>query len=390
MSEWVSVLAVFWVLWAIDGARLGPRRSFTFSGVFRPRWLGRGCRLSARAVYSRLSLPGGWSGGWRIEMEDAPVALSPVGICNRPAGGAGRPADRPVVAQAWRWEEVRQVGVADGWIFVNGARLFPDTGHVPAGELLTLAQLPPDARAKRIQVIVHRWFRPAHLRRRVQVLGARTRLPAGLNVATWATFVLLTAYLAGDVAARIPAAWGEWLAAALPWLLLGLFGLQVTAVIVAWRGLRRLRPVRPEKRAAHLLSALLLPPQGLRLRAIAGDGYFPAQHPLAGFLAFGGNDACAEAGFNVLSDLSWPIDDRDDPALAREVTAWFRTELKARVNNVLSVAGIESGLLLGAPQAEGPASCQYCPRCRDQFGPGPTQCPHGVALRPLAPSGKLH
>lgn len=384
MSEWVSVLAVFWVLWAIDGARLGPRRSFTFVGPCFPGGRGR----AARAFFSRLSLPGVWPGAWRLTLEDVPVSLSPAGICNRPAGAAGRPAEHPVVAQAWRWEDVREVGVADGWIFVNGGRFFPDTGHLPAGELLALARLAPAARGARIQLLLRRWFRPAQLRRRARVLIGRTCLPAALNVATWAVFVLLTGYLAGDVAARIPSVWGERLAAALPWLLLGLFAVHIAAVVIAWRGLRRLRPLRSEKRGAHLLSALLLPPQGLRLRAIAGDGFFPAQHPLAGWAAFGGTEDCAQAGFNVLADLRWPIDDGAAPLLVREVTAWFRTELETRVTAQLTAMGVDPVQLLAPPRPDGAASCQYCPRCRDQFGPGPTICPNGIALRPLGRPGE--
>jgi hypothetical protein len=387
MSEWVSVLAVFWILWAIDGARLGPRRSFTLVGQsFRGRRRGGG--RGAWAVFSRLSRPGTWPGAWRMTLEEVPVSLAPGGVCNRPAGAAGRPAEHPAVAQAWRWEEVREVGLADGWVFVNGARFFPDTGHLPPRELLALARLAPAARGARIQLLMRRWFRPAHLRRRARVLIGRTRLPAGLNLATWAAVTVLTGYLAGDVAARIPAAWGEFLVAALPWLLLGFLAVHVAAVVIAWRVLRRLRPVRPEKRGAHYLSALLLPPQGLRLRAIAGDGFFPAQHPLAGSVAFGDREACGQVGFQVLADLRWPIGDGEDSPLVREVTAWFRIELEQRVTALLVAAGIDPAQLLAPPRPDGSASCHYCPRCRDQFGPGPTICPNGIALRPLGRPGE--
>ncbi|MSU50108.1 MAG: hypothetical protein EXS37_13660 [Opitutus sp.] len=380
---------MFWVLWALDGVRLGPRRTFTFVGGGAGTSLGR-CvrRRGARINFSRLSLPGWWPGGWQMTSTDVPVSLSPVGVCNRPAGAAGRPGETPPMASVWRWEEVREAGVAGGWVFVNGARFYPDTGHLTAPDLLALARLAPAAREERIRALLVRWFRPVQLSRRVRVLAGRTRVPAVLNAVTLVSFAGLTIYVAGDFAARVPAQWSERLARALPWILLGLVALHVVAVTIVWRGLRALKSVRPEKRGASLFSALLLPPQALRLRAVAGEGFFPPQHPFAGVVAFGGRAACAKIGFDVLADLRWPIADANDPPLAREITAWFRTALEAKVTPLLATAGIAPEALLEPPPPDALASCRYCPRCRDQFVAGSEVCPHGVALRPLERSGK--
>jgi hypothetical protein len=336
-----------------------------------------------RVRFSRLSLPGLAPGSWRLPVAEVPVSLSPVGITNQPAGAAGRPGEPPVVAQAWRWEEIREVGLAGGWVFVNGVRFAPDTGHLTPRELLALAGTTGEERERRLRALLQRWFRPTQLRRRVRVLIGRTRTPAGLNAVTLAGLVGISAYVAGDVAAWIPTRWSEGAVVALPWFLLGLLVIHLGAVILAGRALRRLRPVRPQKRGANLLSALLLPPQALRLRALAGDGFFPVMHPLAAIVALGRPRQVEEWAFNAVADLRWPLAPENESPLDREIAGWFRAELERRVAALLDGVGLRSEGLLAPPVPDGPASCRYCPRCRDQFGSGPAVCPNGVTLLPL-------
>ncbi len=377
MSEWVSVLAVFWILWALDGLRLGPRQLFTLLGR------GAGRRPRAGVHYQKWSLPGPGPGSWRLTGADVPIALSPAGLCNRPVGAAGRPAERTLPVRAFRWEEVREAGVAGGWVFVNGARLYPDTGHLTARELLAIARLAGPAREARIRMVIGRWFRPAHLRRRAVALTGRTLWPARLNAISLTALAGLTIYVVGDVAARLPTRWSEGLAAGLPWLLLALLGLHVAAVVMTWRTLRRLKPVTAQKRGANLFSALMMPPQALRLRAIAGEGYFPPQHPLALVVAFGGEKARREWAFNVMADLRWPLAPEDEPPLAGEVAAQFRVALEARLEPLLRDAGVTTEALLAAPVPDAPASRSYCPRCRAQFVAGGGRCPNGIELQPV-------
>lgn len=378
MSEWVSVLAVFWVLWAVDGWRLPARRMFTF--------VGREWGAGARGVYQRLSVPGPWPGSWRVTATDVPLSVAPVGLCNRPAGTAGRPAEGPKKVVAWRWAEVREVGVAKGWIFINGGRFCPDTGHVTAREILTLAQLPAAAREARLGGLIARWFRPVHVRRRARVLVGRTRGPAGLNLLVMIAMAALTIYVVGDFAARIPTRSSEALATALPWMLLGLLAVHLTAVVMVWRAVKRLKPVAAQKRGANLFSALMMPPQAMRLRALAGEGFFPAQHPLAVGLAFARDRGLRDWAFHVVADLRWPLTEAEDPPLAREVTAWFRGALAREIEPRLQRAGVEVAGLLAAPAPDAPASSAYCPRCGAQFVAGRAACPNGVALLPLRAS----
>ncbi|HEX2861974.1 MAG TPA: hypothetical protein VHN79_10055, partial [Lacunisphaera sp.] len=91
MTEWASVLFVFWILWLVDGVKLPPADRFGL--------VGRGRR--ARLSYGRGLFPGWLPGNWRAGVADIPFSLSPLGISNRPAGAAGRPAEAPARATAW-------------------------------------------------------------------------------------------------------------------------------------------------------------------------------------------------------------------------------------------------------------------------------------------------
>ncbi len=375
MSEWASFIAVFWLLWAIDGVKIARRAVFTLAGWGR-RW---------RASFSRLSLPGLLPASVRVVADDVPLAISPRGICNRPAGSAGRPAQAPHEAQAWSWEELREVAGADGWLRVNGARFCADTGHVSAAELIAIARSAPTQREARVRAVMRRWLRPAHLRRRARVIVARTRGVAGLNAASLLGYAAVSIYMVADAAAAIPERSGVVIIEILPWVLLGLVGLHFAAVIAAWRAMRRLRPVAAHKRGMNLFTALLMPPQAMRLRALVGEGFFPAQHPLAMLLTFGSKSAQREAAFSALSDLRWPIGGAEDSPLAREIAAWFREALRAEIEPRLRAAGLAPEELLAAPKPDNPASCTYCPRCGDQFVAGRQACPHGVELKALAP-----
>jgi hypothetical protein len=376
MSEWFSVLAVFWALWVIDGVRLMPQRVFTVAGAF--------ARSPARIHYARLSLPALSPAGWRIITADVPLSLSPLGICNQPAGGAGRPAETPGTVSAWRWEDVREVGVARGWIFINGTRCCADTGHVKASELLALARLAPDKRQDRIAALMRRWFRPVHLQRRIRVLKKRTALPVVLTTVVAAVLGLLTIYVGADLASRLPSPWGERLVEWVPLLLLALLGAHLVAVIAAWRAKRNLRPLANEKRGSVLFSALLLPPQALRLRSLLSDGFFPPQHPLSPILAFGSRRQAEEYAFNAIADLRWPLNQSDPPSLPAQIGSWFRPRMESHLLELLGTRGIAAAGLLAAPRLDSPASRSYCPRCRDQFVDEHGVCPNGVVLRPLS------
>jgi hypothetical protein len=373
MTEWASVLLTFWALWLIDGLKLPPAERFGVAG--------RGQR--ARFAHGRLLWPAWLPGGWRTTVADVPFALSPRGICNRPVGAAGRPVEAPLAATAWAWEDIRETGVDGGWITINGRRFSRDTGHLRASQILGLARMAEPLRTPRVAWWIQRWVRPAHLRRRVRVLDARTDGAVALNEMFFGTAVVVTVYLAANGATRLPVAWADLIARSLPLLIGWLLLLHFVAVLLAWRAVRRLKAAGEDKRGVALFSAGLLPPQALRLRGLAGEGYFPAQHPLAHALAFARPPELARLAFQTLGDLRWPVGAQDDSELAREIAAWHRGALGACLAPLLAAAGVKEAELFEAPRADGPASCQYCPRCGSQFVTAEARCPHGVGLLPV-------
>jgi hypothetical protein len=319
-----------------------------------------------------------------------PFSISPAGISNRPVGVAGRPADPPRIAQAFRWEEIRDAGVAKGWIYVNGVKFFPATGHLNAPALLALAGMDAERREKNIRGRMRLWLRPAHIRRRALVLAARTAAPASLNVFSLIIMVALSVYIGADVSGRLSVEAAAAMAESLPLILGYLALLHVSAIVLAWRALRRLRSAGfgADKRGSTLFGALLLPPQALRLRALLAEGFFPAQHPVSVALALGNASERRELCFQALTDLRWPVDDRDDSPLSREIAAWHRAAFEKELRPYLKSEELRPSTLLASPVPDSPASCVYCPRCRDQFTAGIATCPHGVPLQPLKKLGR--
>ena len=374
MNEWATLLLVFWLLWLIDGWKLPPVARFGLAGGLR----------HARLRFARVLPPAWLPTGWTAVAADIPFVLSPAGLCNRPAGSAGRPADAPGVAAAWAWADIKEVAVKDGWIEINGRRFCRDTGHLNAPQLLALAWETDAARPARIAWWIRRWLRPAHLRRRAWVLGGHSAISATANTLFLLLAAVVTLYLTGMVAHRLPLAWADLGGRLLPLLAGYLALLHGVAVVAAGRALRRLKAVQPEKRGSAWFTALLLPPQALRLRALLGEGFFPAQHPLAYALAFAAPAQLRELAFDTLSDLRWPLGAAGDTPLAQEITGWYRTELAGQLVPLLRAAGIKEAALLAAPAPEGSASVSYCPRCQCQFTGPRTHCPQGIELQPVA------
>lgn len=377
MSEWGSLLLVFWALWVIDGWRLPPVERF---GIVAGR-------RRARIYFERLLPPAWWPTGWTAMAADIPFSFSPTGVSNRPAGAAGRPTDAPAVAAAWRWEEIKRVEVKAGWLEINGRRFVRDTGHLSARQLLTLAALPAEVREARLAGWLRRWLRPAHLRRRAKVLRGRTAAVAAGNGWFLGVAGAVTVYLLANGAERLPEAWAERVGGAMPGVALALFVIHAVGIVGAWRAMKRLPVVSAAKRGSAMFTAALLPPQALRLRALCADGYFPAQHPLAWALAFASPAHLRAMAFDTLADLRWPVRDENDAPLAREISGWFRVALQRELTPLLRTAGVEAAELFAAPAADGPASRRYCPRCRCQFTTQRERCPHGVKLESVVKGG---
>ena len=317
--------------------------------------------------------------------EDLPLAFSPTGVVNWPAGAVARPVATPDELQAWRWGEIRQIEEKDGWLAINGRRFCPATGHVTAAELLALAVAlgPLDAggRAAALRAILRGWLRPAHLRRRALVLRARTGGVMIFNVAVLLGCAVLSIWFLGG----LKEATADWVTARLEMLLLWLALMHLWGMGLAWWARRRLRQImrQPDLAKNAVLGAVLFPPQALRFRATLGAGWFPPSHPVACALAFAPPAARDRLVFNLLADLRWPLAPSGGGPLAGEILGWFRTALGGELDELLAREGVEAKALLAAPVPDGPASCAYCPRCQSQFTGAAATCPHGVPLQPL-------
>jgi hypothetical protein len=380
MSEWGYLLATFWVFWLVDGLRWTRRASWNVAAGLRP--------TRARVEFGRWHWPSVWPAGWRTLAPEVPFSLSPEGICNRPAGNAGRPVDAPSVASAFRWEDVRTVTRERDWLHINGHRFCPDTGHLSPAEILSFAALPHETRGPALQAVTTRWLRPAHLHRRTRILRHHTAGSVAANQAALLGAILTTFILLAGPAEWLPETTLARLGALLPALVTGIGVLHAVGIILARQALRRCRPARPFTPDTRLHSAALFPPQALRLRALISERFFPPQHPLAFALAFSSPSTRAQMAFDVLADLRWPAGGERDPSGAREITAWWRQTLEATVRRQLAAIDLNAETLLAPPSPSSPDACLYCPRCRDQFVAGPARCIHGVPLQPLAGSSR--
>lgn len=371
MSEWLGFLATAWLFWLIDGVRFLPQGTWSFAALHG--W------ARASAVFARWQVPPWSPWGWRLIVADPPLALSPRGIVARPVGAAGRP-QRVRRAAAIAWEQVRDVRGDGRWLWINGARFAPDSGHVTARELREIAASPPPARAAAIQKIWSEWLRIDHVRRWRRAWLARTADAAWCNALLLGMAGLVSAWVLG----ALPDAQAEMVRRLGP-------GLAATALVAhAWaigsvaRARRRLVPSTGATTGSPLLLAALFPPQALRLCSIAGETGLRRAHPVAIAAALGRPEAVETLVRQTIGDLRWPIDGAEDDPLGQEIAAWHRAGLAKAIETALRRTGIPLQEILRAPRPDGAASVSYCPRCRAQFVEGPKTCPHGVRLERLS------
>jgi hypothetical protein len=380
MTEWWLILAFFWLWFLADSLKISRRPRFLASGT-----CGRRAHLAHGHALTSAPTPL----TWHAPTDDPLYSVSPDGVCNLPAGSAGRPGPDPEPARAWRWEDIREVKQKRGRILINGVDFCPVTVFANAAALRTLAAhlvaQPSTARAALLSAHLSAWFRPAHLRRRRLVLLARTRGLAELGVFNFSVALLLTGYLLANGPALVGDAWAARLAHALP-LIGGYFAfVHLATLVLAWRAHRRLLPKQSEQRVSLILNAALMPPYALRLRAQIAAAYFPPQHALTWLAASSRPTDLATFARNVLTDLRWPLPPRrqENAPLVASVHAWTQAEIIRHAERLLSLSSVLPAQLLAAPPADSAASCAYCPRCGDQFTDPNACCPRGVKLLAL-------
>lgn len=384
-SEWWSILAVFWGLYLADGLRGGRRdRLFFYAWFARPALR---CRVAQTSWFLIPPLPGAAT----LIGEELHASLSPEGLANWPSGSASRPPPLPERIAVFRWEDIQKIEDRAGWLHVNGHRFAPAASGLTARVLRELAHelapLPPAGRAARLA----RWhagrFCIARLRRRVRSALVRSRGLAFLNTVQVVAAAAVSAYLLLDGPNRVPPALRDALADALPAFLIAYAALHLAALALFFTVHRRLYPQAGQERGSALFTALLVPPQALRLRLHLTARLAADQHPLAVALACARPDATRELAAATVRDLRWPLLAQNLPAsIERQVRASAAllepVVLAALARQPVPLVPAD---LLAPPERESAETCAYCPRCGDQFTRLDAHCAPGVALIPFPP-----
>jgi hypothetical protein len=380
-SEWWSILAVFWGLYLADGLRGGRRDRLFFHD-----WRGWGRAARARVSQSSWFFTPPLPGAWMLTTEDLPASLAPEGLTNWPCAAASRPPVLPEHVEAWGWEDVRRVDDRLGWIYVNERRFTPSTPGLDAASLGNLArELSPlsiEARAARLRLWHSRRFASHRFARRLKSALLRSRGLARLNTTQTTLLAIVSAYLLLDGPARVQPALRDALAGALPLFLSLCAGLHLLALGWFYCLHRRFHPRAGQERASLIFTALLVPPQALRMRMHLVAKLGAGLHPLSVALACAGPATARSLATATLRDLRWPRLPADIPPRVEMLVRSASVVLEPFIHAALNRHGAEfsSTVLLAAPVRRSPEACAYCPRCGDEFTRPDSVCPHGVPL----------
>lgn len=149
------------------------------------------------------------------------------------------------------------------------------------------------------------------------------------------------------------------------WGVLASAGLVLHAVIVGAAAVvqRRLGVRSVAAQAAYLLPLALCPPLALRAADELSRDLLADFHPLALAAALCPPRRLAALARPMLVDQLYPVADAATAAGTRQVKAYYRDRLQARVAHLLGRQGIDPASLL-QPRLKGDADAAlYCPRC---------------------------
>ena len=409
MAEWGAVVARVWALYLADGMGAGRRERLYLSawrGGWRWRFWRRGPGPARAASLTQASwfFAPAWPWSYTLATEDLPVGLTVEGLANRPRASTTRPAFRPNIPRAVKWEDMGEIATSGGWLTLDGRRFAPATEALDAHELRRLAArlrpLPAAGRAAEIAAWHTRRFSVTRARRRFVVALGRTRGLAVLNTVQTAGWVALSVGLLAEFFSPVSPT-GEidpWRQLGTPqgswWILVAALALtHGLAVWEAWSLHRRLHPERKEERGNLVFSALLLPPQALRLRAALMRPLARGLAPLAGALAAGTPETAREAAAATWRDVLYPARPENLPpffaTLGDEAAGLARPAVERSLAQATAsgLAGVTPAELDAAPAHFARGVCAYCPRCGDGFARADGVCPQGVVLKPVAEAG---
>jgi hypothetical protein len=421
MSEWLSVVALFWVLYLADGVSGGRRERLFLSAWrspfklrFRARRSEKGAssgRCLAQPARTATLTQAGWfltpplPWAWTLALEDLPAGFAPDGLTNWPVASTARPPSLPDDTNSASWDQPGEIGAEGSWITLDGHRFTPITASLNAKELRNLsARLGPIAqrhRAEEISAWQKRFLSVLRARRRLAIGLARTRGLAWLNTLQFTGWLSLSAgLLNGAFNPGQPfgplGSWRRLDSGQIQWwgLCAALLTAHFIAVLTAWRIHRRLYPKSRDERTNLVLSALLLPAQALRFRLVLLRPLAQGMAPLAGALAAGTPRTARAAAAATLRDIRHPIRPSGLPAAIANLADEAAQLARPVVEQALSNAAIDGAMellpfaLLAPPANTPPEVCAYCPRCGDGFVRMDGKCPHGVGLLPIHNSAR--
>lgn len=377
MGDWWTVIALFWLLFLTEGLWVlrSPHQHFT-------AWLpGKGAWTHS---LWRWLPPLPWT--WRLQAQDNDLSLSPEGVCNLGAGHAARPTPMPPRSKAFRWEEIRTVSGDGKRIRINGEDFCAETPLCDARRLAGLAQqvpkLPPKEREALLDALTRSWYSTTRARRRHRVFLGATQGLVWLNTMLLVVLVCLSMQVVFSDAEILPEAWVRRLNQSLPMLLGWAVAVHGAAIIQAILITKRLKRQCKSPEIGDWVGAALLPAHALRLRAFCLGRRKEALHPLALAIALGTRGGVRELADRVLSDLRWPLPDRQgQDSLASGIRAWHAALQLGIAMECLRANGLEKLCLTPTPRPHGREACCYCPRCGDQFNSPDGGCPWGVPAK---------
>jgi hypothetical protein len=413
MSEWWSVVAVFWTLYLADGVSGGRREQLFLSswrGEWRWRFWPRLPRPRSRPPRTAHLTQAGWfvappfPWAYTLALDDLPASIASEGLTNWPSASTSRPPPRPDRTRTATWENAGKISTGGAWITLGGERFAPVTNALDARALRGLAErltaMTPEQRAAEITFFQNRRFSVLRARRRIAIGLARTRTLAWMNTLQTIGWIALSfALVRGAFDPALPfglaGSW-RWLEPEQIrwWVLSGwLFLMHLLALGTAWRLHGKLHPRRKDERANLIFSALLLPAQALRLRAALLRPLAHGMAPMAAVLAVGTPATARAAAAATLRDLDFPARPSGLPAstmsLNESAAALCRPALVRALAEASAdgVTGLRAEELLAPPANREAGVCAFCPRCGDGFLRSDGVCPQGVKLREFDSAG---
>jgi hypothetical protein len=195
-------------------------------------------------------------------------------------------------------------------------------------------------------------------------------------------FAMLTGYLLLDIPSLLPTQTGHSITRLLPILLINLLALHFAAVFRFFQLHRIYFPSASQERITQTLTALLVPPQAMRLRQQLCGKLAEGFHPLAVAMVVAYPSTLWALAADTFRDARYP---RSPATLSAEASALVRSATNIIDPIAVSrLVGHDPQLALSAfflpPSNYARDACAYCPRCGDQFIRLDGSCPHGVPV----------